>query len=150
MSAARVRLVRQSGPRVLAQSAVRAAVATALEHSGRAPVPIDVIQVDDRTIAALHARFLDDPSPTDVITFDLADEQGGVAAEIYVNHEYARREAGRRGIAVERELALYVVHGALHLCGLDDRTPTQKKRMRAAESAVMKRLGYVARRRSRT
>jgi probable rRNA maturation factor len=148
-SAARVRWIRQSGPRLLGEREMRAAVTAALDHGGRAAAGVDVIQVDDRTIAALHERFLHDPAPTDVITFDLADAQGGVAAEIYVNHECARREAERRGIAVERELTLYAVHGALHLCGFDDRRPTDKKRMRAAESAVMKRLGYVARPRAR-
>lgn len=149
MTGARVRLIRQAGPRLLGERAARAAVAAALDHGGRAAEAIDVIQVDDRAIAALHARFLGDPSPTDVITFDLADERGGVAAEIYVNFELARREAQRRRIPVERELALYVVHGALHLCGFDDHTAADKKRMRAAEAAVMKCLGYVARRGSR-
>ena len=42
---------------------------------------------------------------------------------------------------VEGELLLYLVHGALHLCGFDDRTAPQRARMRAAEAAVLSDLG---------
>ena len=116
----------------------------ALDHAGRARESIDVVLVDDRTLARLHARFLGDPTPTDVIAFDLAGEEDGIEAEIYVSHECARRMAAVRGVAVDRELCLYVVHGALHLCGFDDRTKRARARMRRAEARVMDALGYPA------
>jgi probable rRNA maturation factor len=90
----------------------------------------------------LHARFLHDPAPTDVISFELGDD-GGPEAEIYVSVDRARVVAKERGVAVREELLLYLVHGSLHLCGLDDRTPLQCRRMRAAEAAVLASLGVV-------
>jgi probable rRNA maturation factor len=63
-----------------------------------------------------------------------------------VSVERARVEARRRDLSPERELALYVVHGCLHLCGFDDRAPRPRARMRAAERAVLARLGYAAER----
>jgi len=45
-------------------------------------------------------------------------------------------------VSFERELVLYVVHGALHLCGFDDHDPDERAAMRAAERSVMGRLGY--------
>jgi len=47
-------------------------------------------------------------------------------------------------VSEARELALYVVHGALHLCGFDDHDPEQRAAMRLAERAVMSSLGYEA------
>ncbi len=138
--------MRQSGPRGIGERAVQAAVAAAFAHAARPMKNVDVVLVDDRTLARLHARFLDDPSPTDVIAFDLSDETpagaSALEAEIYVSHECARRVAASRGVAFERELCLYIVHGALHLCGFDDRSRAARKRMRRAESRIMDELGY--------
>ena len=84
---------------------------------------IGVVLVSDRRMAELHRRFLHEPGPTDVITF-----QHG---EIFVSTETARRQARRFGTSLEHELRLYLVHGLLHLHGFDD------KDRRSA--AVMKR-----------
>lgn len=92
-----------------------------------------VALVDDRTIAELHERFLGEPGPTDVLSFP--------HGEIVVSGDTALREARARGIPPVHELALYVVHGALHLAGYDDRTPRGRGRMRAAERRVLAALG---------
>jgi probable rRNA maturation factor len=99
--------------------------------------PAVVALVDDRAIAGLHARFLGVRGPTDVLTFP----GGEGASEIVVSGETALREARARGVAPLHELLLYVVHGALHLMGHDDRTPRARARMRAAERAALRRLG---------
>jgi probable rRNA maturation factor len=132
---------------LLTDRAVRAAVRAAFALApARRPPPssVDVVLADDRTLARIHGRFLADPAPTDVIAFDLADEDDarGVGGEIYANAQCARRVAARRGVGAERELCLYVVHGALHLCGFDDRSPADRRRMRRAEARVMNTLDY--------
>ncbi len=52
----------------------------------------------------------------------------------------ARRVAKACGHAVRAEVALYIVHGLLHVLGHDDTTPSARRRMRAAERVVMRRL----------
>lgn len=89
--------------------------------------------VDDATIAELHERFLGKPGPTDVLSFP--------HGEVVVSADTARREAERRGIKPLHELLLYVVHGALHLDGHDDRQPKDRAKMRAAERRVLTTLG---------
>ncbi|HEX8490662.1 MAG TPA: rRNA maturation RNase YbeY, partial [Chthoniobacterales bacterium] len=74
---------------------------------------VSVVLVSDRRMAELHRRFLQQPGPTDVITF-----QHG---EIFVSTETARRQARRFGTSLEHELRLYIVHGLLHLHGFDDK-----------------------------
>ena len=67
---------------------------------------------------------------------------GGPDGEIYISADRARSVALERGLPPERELVLYVVHGALHLCGMDDHEEADRLAMRVAERAVMAELGY--------
>lgn len=128
--------------RPMGDSAIVAAVAAALEHGGRPGIDVDVVLVDDPTLADLHAQFLGDPTPTDVMSFDLGEDGGGPAGELYVSVDRARAVADARGVRVVRELALYLVHGTLHLCGHDDHADEARASMRAAERAVLTGLGY--------
>ena len=114
----------------------------ALSHGERADLELSVVFVDDAALAALHGRFLGDQGPTDVMSFDLGEDTPGPGGELYVSLERAGARARERGVAVERELALYVVHGALHLCGYDDHEPEDRAAMRVAERAVMDELGF--------
>jgi probable rRNA maturation factor len=123
--------------RPLSDRAVRAAVRAALSHGGRAGIDVEIALVSDRRLASIHGRFLGDPSVTDVISFDLGSAGGGAAGEIYVSVDRARKVARVRGVDPASELRLYLVHGALHLCGFDDRTPKDRVRMRAAEASVL-------------
>ena len=128
--------------RPLTDEAVTAAVEAALAHGGRAGLAVEVVLLDDPSLAALHDQWLGDPSVTDVMAFDLGDEGEGPAAEVYASVDRARELARERGVDWGRELALYLVHGTLHLCGHDDHEDAERAAMRAAEAAVMEGLGY--------
>jgi probable rRNA maturation factor len=95
--------------------------------------PISVTLVSDRTIAAIHARFMSVPGPTDVITF-----QHG---EIVISAETALRQAGQYRSSLEKELELYIVHGLLHLRGYDDRTVTESRQMRRLQEKIIRQIG---------
>ena len=125
----------------LEEGELRRVARAALAHGGRAEQELSLVLLDDAALCELHERFLDDPSPTDVISFDLG-EDGGPIGEICVSVERAQAVAAERGVRPARELALYVVHGVLHLCGFDDTSDEERARMRAAEQAVMSALGY--------
>jgi probable rRNA maturation factor len=154
-----------SGPRPLALRSAHprlrwspAAVARALRlleaHHGElargaAPPPaeaeLSVLFMTDAALARLHAQFLDDPAPTDVITFPARPEASS-AGEICISADAARRQA--RGGGASAELALYLVHGWLHLAGHDDRAPGPRRAMRAAERralALLRRGGALPR-----
>lgn len=92
---------------------------------------IDVLLVSDRRIAALHRRFMQIPGPTDVITF-----QHG---EIFISVETAQRQARSYGTSLGYELALYLVHGLLHLHGFDDRTSAGRARMSRVQERIVAR-----------
>ncbi|MEO0652857.1 MAG: rRNA maturation RNAse YbeY, partial [Planctomycetota bacterium] len=83
---------------------LREAAQRALEHGERPELPLDVILTDDPTLAELHERCLGDPTPTDVMSFDLSDDQLGPQGEVYASVDRAREVAARRGVAAAREL----------------------------------------------
>jgi probable rRNA maturation factor len=115
---------------------LRRVVREALAHVDRPQLPVSLLLTDDEEIARLHGRFLGDPTPTDVISFALDG-----AAELVVSVQTAKRTAARHGHTLRAEVALYVVHGILHVCGFDDVRARDRVAMREAERAVMRALG---------
>lgn len=100
------------------------------------PGELSLVFLTDRALAALHGDFLDDPSTTDVITFE-GDAAHGIGGEICVSADTAAAYAAEHGREFAEELTLYVVHGWLHLAGHDDLVPARKRIMRRAEARAM-------------
>jgi len=117
---------------------LRRVVRATLAFARRPSLSVSLLLTDDAEIADLHARHLGDPTPTDVMSFALDD-----GAEVVVSVTTAARIARERGHAVGAEVALYVVHGLLHVLGHDDTTPRARARMRDAERTVLARTGLV-------
>ena len=105
------------------------------------PGELSLVFLTDPALAQLHADFLDDPAPTDVITF-AGDPTLGTAGEICLSADAALRHLAPRPspLAFSAELTLYLVHGWLHLAGYDDLQPAKKRLMRRAEARAMKLL----------
>jgi probable rRNA maturation factor len=98
----------------------------------RALDEVEVAVVSDAVIARVHRDFMDIPGVTDVITFD--------HGEIVVSAQTAARCAVEHGHSVDAELALYIVHGLLHLNGYDDMTPEARKVMHAVQNRIWRAL----------
>jgi len=133
---------RQRTLKVPATEAARAAAAAAGYAKLRRGA-ISIVIVGDRKMRELNRRFAGYAGTTDVLAFDLSSggARDAVIGEVIVNSGLAAAEAAkRRGRALD-ELLLYIVHGVLHLGGYRDKTDAQKKKMRAAERAVLSALG---------
>ena len=134
-------------------------VAAACDLAGRAQVHIEIAVVGDDEMHTLNRRWLDHDYPTDVLSFlldgggDTRPTEGGgwvvapLSGQLILNPDHAAREAPTHGWpphalpAAVRELALYAVHGTLHLLGHDDRTPEDRRAMRRAEAAALSACG---------
>jgi probable rRNA maturation factor len=125
----------------IAEEAVSQAVSSVLAAGGRPPAHVSVAIVDDATIRLLNRRYLEHDWATDVITFVLEDSAEILEGEIVVSWETAVRTAAEVGWPPESELTLYLVHGALHLAGHDDRAPEDAVEMRLAERRFLDQLG---------
>lgn len=109
---------------------------TTLAFVRRKDLRVSVLLTGDAEMARLHGEYLDDPTPTDVLSFPMDD-----GVDVVVSVEGARREAKARGHTIKAELALYLVHGLLHACGYDDGDEADRARMRKAERDVLELLG---------
>ena len=91
---------------------------------------VSVWLISDRRMALLHRKFLGQSGSTDVLTF-----QHG---EIFISAETARRHARAFGNSLMRELKLYIVHGLLHLHGLNDQTPAEARAMKTTQEKILR------------
>ena len=120
---------------------IREIVQTVLECEGVSDWEISIAFVDNPTIHQLNMRYLQHDEPTDILTFPLSDSGAKkLAGELVIGAEVALDEAKDRGHDVSVELSLYVIHGLLHLCGEDDKTPKAAARMRQRERHYLKLL----------
>ena len=97
---------------------------------------LSVVFLDKFEMIGLHKRFLDDDTLTDVITFD-GDSGMDFAGEICVSPDYASVSCLEHNIPFSEELTLYLVHGYLHLFGLNDKSDSDILKMRQAEAYCM-------------
>lgn len=95
--------------------------------------------VDDQAMGRLHARHMNDPTTTDVLTFADGDQ-----VDVAVCVDEARRRAAEMGHDLSRELLLYGLHGLLHAVGFDDRSPEEHDRMHAEEDRLLAAIGIGA------
>ena len=91
---------------------------------------ISVAIVSDRRIAELHVEFMSIEGATDVITFEHGD--------IVISAETAQTQARDYAQPVDHEIALYLIHGLLHLNGFDDLEARARRRMHAVQARVMR------------
>ncbi len=120
---------------------VRKQVLAILKHEKIQCDEIAVNIVDAKTIADLHKKFFNDPSPTDCITFPIDDKEEPhcFLGEVFICPEQALSYCKGSKDPYE-ETALYLVHSILHLSGYDDIKSEDKKIMKKKEKSCMKVL----------
>src|SRR5262249_32796840 len=121
---------------------MREIVRSVLDGENVADAEISLAFVDNATIHQLNKRYLNHDEPTDVLSFPLTEPGAKrLAGELVIGAEVARAQAQGRGHDVQAELALYVIHGLLHLCGYDDKTEAHAAAMRQRERHYLRELG---------
>jgi probable rRNA maturation factor len=107
--------------------------------------------VDSAAMAELHERFLDEPGPTDVMSFPMdelrpgsADQPGGegILGDVVICPEAARRQAAQLGHSLADEMLVLATHGILHLLGFDHADQTEQEAMFALQRKLV--LGFLA------
>lgn len=100
--------------------------------------------VDSETISRINREFVGHEGTTDVISFNYSVEGDAcpddVNAELFICTDTAALVAKRLKKKFSEEVALYVVHGILHVSGEDDLNPRDRKRMRRLEREVLSEL----------
>lgn len=114
-----------------------------LDGEGQGEAEISLAFVDNATIHVLNKRYLDHDEPTDVLSFPLSEAGARrLSGELVIGAEVGQVQAAERGHDVQAELALYVIHGLLHLCGYDDHEDAGRAAMRQRERHYLQLLGF--------
>jgi probable rRNA maturation factor len=127
---------------------LRALVRAALALEGRVAGDVDVLLTDDRALRELNRRWRGLDRATDVLSFAREDGPPGrrVSGDLAISLDRVDEQARRYRVTRGRELARLVIHGALHLAGLDHDHAAERRRMRAAENRALRAArGEVAR-----
>jgi probable rRNA maturation factor len=132
---------------------LRALVKSALALEGRRPGEIAIVLADDATLRDLNRRWRGIDRATDVLSFEYGeagpksrrriappgcDAPAPVNGDLVISLDRMRVQAKRYRVSQGRELARLVIHGALHLAGLDHHREAERRRMRARESATLR------------
>lgn len=101
---------------------------------------LDYIFCDDDYLLRINRDFLNHDYLTDIISFNLGQEGRPVVGEIYISVERVKENAKEFAQGFLREMHRVVIHGALHLSGYGDGSPSETKTMRAKEEYYLKLL----------
>lgn len=109
-------------------------------------VGLNYIFCSDEYLLTINRQFLQHDSYTDIITFNMAEPGEPVMGEIYISVDRVKENAKALQTPFQEELHRVIFHGALHLCGLKDKTDKDVRQMRQAETNfIVKWLNNVPR-----
>ena len=98
--------------------------------------PIAYVFCDDETILRVNRQFLNHDFFTDIITFDYS-RRSMISGDMYISLDTVRSNAEMLGQPYERELHRVIIHGVLHLCGIDDKGPGEREIMERNEEEAL-------------
>ncbi|MDR2930200.1 MAG: rRNA maturation RNase YbeY [Propionibacteriaceae bacterium] len=96
---------------------------------------LSIVLVDEDTMATYHEKFMDEPGPTDVLSFPMdelrpgepgRDLPNGMLGDIVLCPAVTARQAADTGRTPEQEADYLLIHGLLHLLGFDHAEPAEK------------------------
>ena len=93
----------------------------------------------DERILEVNKQYLNHDYFTDIITFDYS-ERNVISGDIFISLETVESNASEFGVGFHEELHRIIIHGILHLCGNDDKTPELRIEMTAKENIALSRL----------
>lgn len=125
----------------LSEQTATAAVVAAATYCGFSQGVIGVRIASDAEIHRINREYLGHDYSTDVISFSYAAEKPWLEGELIASCDTARRSAEVLGWSVANELLLYIVHGTLHIAGMDDQDDDDRAAMRDAEQHILSGLG---------
>lgn len=111
------------------------------------PVQLSIVVTDDKTVRQLNHTYRKLDETTDVLAFAFEEDgkvffpqpsnEGWHLGEVIISCPQAERQAEEQGHQLEKEIALLVIHGVLHLLGYDHEEPEEESKMRTKEKEVL-------------
>ena len=119
------------------RKAVRAWIAAvAATYNGRKVGNLNYIFCNDDRILEVNKEFLGHDYFTDIITFDYS-EPSVVSGDMFISLETVETNSFKFHTSYDKELLRVIIHGVLHLCGINDKGPGERAIMEAAEEKAL-------------
>jgi len=109
---------------------------------GRKVGEIGYMFVNDEKILEVNNEYLGHDYYTDIITFDY-DEGDVLNGDLVISLDTVRTNAQQFGKPYNEELHRVIIHGILHLCGINDKGPGERQQMEAAENRALQLLQQI-------
>lgn len=116
--------------------AINAWVKAVAASYGKTVDEIAYIFVDDEKILEVNRQYLQHDYYTDIITFDYTEDDA-ISGDLFISLDTVRTNAEQVGATYEQELHRVIIHGILHLCGINDKGPGERAVMEAAEDRAL-------------
>lgn len=107
---------------------------------------LSVVLLDEVAMAELHVRWMDEPGPTDVMSFEMdelrqpqddEEPEPGMLGDVVICPAVAERQAATAGHGLADEMALLLTHGILHLLGYDHAEPEEHAEMFGLQARLL-------------
>ena len=105
-------------------------------------VGINYIFCSDSYLSKINRKYLKNNSFTDIISFDQSSGADEIEGDIFISIDRVRENATELTIAFNKELALTIIHGVLHLIGYNDKNLKEIEEMRKKEEACLSLLDF--------
>lgn len=106
------------------------------EH-GKSFIGLNYVFLSDDELLKINQDYLSHDYYTDIITFDLSEEENEIEGEIYISIDRVKENAIAMNTSFENELLRVMYHGLLHLMGYLDKSTSEEKIMRAKEDECL-------------
>lgn len=120
----------------LSRRATSAWVKAVAKTYGKRVGELAYIFCDDEKILEVNRQYLEHDYYTDIITFDYC-EADTIAGDLFISLDTVASNAEQFGRPYEEELHRVIIHGVLHLCGINDKGPGEREQMEQAENQAL-------------
>lgn len=120
-------------PSLTHRRALKNFIASLFKKERTKVLELNYIFCSDEYLLDINRRFLNHDFYTDIVSFNLAEGAQPIQGEVYISIIRVRENAIKYGVSFAEELNRVVFHGALHLCGYQDKTKKDAKLMRNKE-----------------
>lgn len=115
---------------------IKKTIGRIITDAGLRPGSVETIITSDEKVCEINREFLGHDYYTDIITFNY-NEGSTVNGEIYISVERVKENALKFNVGHGTEMRRVIFHGILHLCGYDDRTEEEKRKMSEMEEMYL-------------
>lgn len=125
--------------RVSDKTKLRSWIKNVISYEGKKLKSISIILCSDEYLLQMNKSYLNHNYYTDVLTFDLSENQNEIAGDIFISNDRIIENARKYKVSTQDELKRIILHGVLHLIGYIDSSREEKGKMKEKEDHYLAR-----------